>query len=231
MNIQHHPDKSTLLAYAAGVLNEASSFIISLHSTYCEQCRAEINQANQLGANLLHNIQSEQLTENSFQQLWNRIENYPDKDFDYTGCEHTNIDNEQNIISPETGPTSDKVLSACQQKAFNDLDWCFLAPGIKQVILDDLYSSQGSVRLFKIKPGVKIPHHTHRSNELTLVMQGNYQDELGRFQFGDLSDLDASHCHQPTVHSDEDCICLIATEDKLKFTNPVFSLMQNFIKI
>ena len=89
--------------------------------------------------------------------------------------------------------------------------------------------AQGTLRLFKIAPGMAIPLHTHNGNEMTLILKGSYSDELGRFKAGDVADLDNDTDHQPIADTQEDCICLIATEAPLKFKGLLPRLMQPFI--
>ena len=78
--------------------------------------------------------------------------------------------------------------------------------------------------MFKIAPGTTLPVHTHSGTELSLVLRGSYCDELGRFQPGDIADVDQSDIHQPIADTDQDCICLIATEGPTVFQG-VFNRM------
>ena len=83
--------------------------------------------------------------------------------------------------------------------------------------------------LLSIAPGTTIPHHTHGGAELTLVLEGSYSDELGRFQIGDLADLDTSVHHQPVADSDGPCICLNATDECLQISGAYSRILQPFV--
>jgi len=109
--------------------------------------------------------------------------------------------------------------------------WRTLAPGIRQHQLKDIDSDRGTVRLLSIAPGTTIPHHTHGGSELTLVLKGSFADEIGRFQAGDLADLDASVNHQPVADTDQPCICLIATDQRLKFSGALNRMLQPLVGI
>jgi putative transcriptional regulator len=85
------------------------------------------------------------------------------------------------------------------------------------------------VRLFSIAPGTTIPHHSHGGTELTLVLSGSFSDEIGRFGPGDLADLDDSVSHQPVADTNEPCICLIATDERLRFTGMFSRLIQPLV--
>jgi putative transcriptional regulator len=57
-------------------------------------------------------------------------------------------------------------------------------------------------------------------------LRGSFSDEVGRFCRGDVADLDDQIEHQPLVDSEEDCICLIATDAPLRFTTLFGKLVQ-----
>jgi putative transcriptional regulator len=67
--------------------------------------------------------------------------------------------------------------------------------------------------------------------ELTLVIKGAYEDEIGHFKSGDLADLDSSAHHQPVADTGEPCICLIATDDRLRFSSVFSRMLQPLVGI
>jgi putative transcriptional regulator len=98
----------------------------------------------------------------------------------------------------------------------------------KTYLLADVKAGQGSIRLLKISPGVAIPEHGHSGSELTLVLKGSFSDENGCFKPGDIADLDDDTEHQPISDSYQDCICLIVTENPLRFKSLVPKVVQYF---
>ena len=52
---------------------------------------------------------------------------------------------------------------------------------------------------FAPRRGYGLPAHGHNGAELTLVLRGAYQDEVGRFGIGDAADLDESVEHRPVA--------------------------------
>jgi putative transcriptional regulator len=97
------------------------------------------------------------------------------------------------------------------------IPWRVLSPGLKhfEVLPHDLVGG-ANLRLLRIAPGHRLPRHGHAGTELTLVLTGSYSDELGRF------------VHEPVSDRDEDCICLIAIEGRLKFEGRIARLFQRF---
>ncbi|BCE03060.1 ChrR family anti-sigma-E factor [Marinicellulosiphila megalodicopiae] len=207
--IQHHPDMSTLISYAAGALSSNFTQLVKCHVENCSDCQAKIQEGEQLGGQLLnmHPSSSEATQTSSFDDFWK-----------------TNINervfSEANIVAPTSYEDMIESLKDGQK-------WKSLVPGIGQIKLMD--GAQGTLRLFKIAPGMAIPLHTHNGNEMTLILKGSYSDELGRFKAGDVADVDDDTDHQPIADTGEHCICLIATEAPLKFKGLLPRLMQPFI--
>jgi putative transcriptional regulator len=65
------------------------------------------------------------------------------------------------------------------------------------------------------KAGAKLPQHSHEGMERVFVLQGAFRDGE-RFEAGDLCETDCG-AHRPSVADDMDCLCLIATDNRLKF--------------
>ena len=95
------------------------------------------------------------------------------------------------------------------------------APGWVQFGGGDAFSPAGSAD----------KSHSHGGGELTLVLRGSYTDEIGRFRNGDLADLDPSVDHTPVADTDEPCICLIATDQRLRFSGVFSRMLQPLIGI
>ena len=216
MNINHHADDSTLLSYAAGALPESFSLVLAAHLEQCERCRQRLLEAEDVGGTLLGAIESIPLSVDSMDKVWAAIESgEPEPE-------------------PAPRPRVEGLPSALARYlpgGLNSIRWRTVAPGIRQYILKDVESGNGTARLLSIEPGTTIPHHTHGGSELTLILKGSFADEMGRFTPGDLADLDDSVHHQPVADTAESCICLIATDERLRFTGVLSRLLQPLVGI
>ena len=56
-------------------------------------------------------------------------------------------------------------------------------------------------------PGAKVPEHTHKGQEATLVLDGVFNDEKDEYKDGDFVLLDPSKTHTPETQ-DQDCLTL-----------------------
>lgn len=217
MKISLHPDDSTIIAYAAAALTEGFSLVVAAHLEYCPSCRQRLNDAQAFGGALLMDLKPTQPPAGGLDDIWARIET--------AGAD------ERRTAATATDEVLPGVLLPFLQGGFDAIPWRRLAPGIDQHRFDEVESGEGGVRLLSIAPGITIPEHTHRGGELTLVLKGAYQDEIGLFRRGDLADLDPSVSHQPMATKEEPCICLIATDKPLRFSGLVGRMLQPFIDI
>jgi len=218
MNIRHHPDDSTLVAYAAGAVTEGISLVVAAHLELCPQCRARVRDATDLGGVLLAGLDPAPVGEGALAAALARIE----------------ADIEGEPAPPHTPRAVDGLpatLVPWLPAGLDRVPWRALVPGIRHFRFPGVDSGGGTVRLLAIAPGTALPHHGHGGTELTLVLRGSFADEIGRFAPGDLADLDPSIQHQPVADTDTPCICLIATDARLRFSGVVGRLFQPLVGI
>jgi putative transcriptional regulator len=211
---RHHPDISTLLAYASGSITESFSLLIAAHLERCAECRKTVTQAETLGANLIKTLPQTEMSTTALTEVWNSINKTPGKE------------QPKREQIPSNGIPG--VLSILFPKGLQQMEWSTLAPGIKHHKLTNIDSGAGTIRLLQIDKGISIPEHTHLGTELTFILQGSYTDETGRYLPGDLSDADGSIKHRPVVNSEQPCMCLIATDERLVFSTVFNRIMQPF---
>ncbi len=200
MNIQHHPDISTLMSYAAGSLGEALSAVVIAHIVRCPQCRADVRRLQTLGGAVLATT-----------------EGVP--------------------VGPPAGLPAERAarpgrlpdpLGLVLAGGLSTFRWRWLGPGVRHHRLPLSAGARGDLRLLKISAGRRMPDHGHGGSELTLVLEGSYSDETGRFGAGDVEDLDGTTEHQPLADRETGCICLIASERPARFKGLVGRVAQPF---
>ena len=216
--ITHHLTEDLLMAYAAGSLPEAFNLVIATHLSLCDDCRAAAAAYEALGGALLEAADTASLSEDSLAAMLRRIEALP-------------------AAGPATAPTSRPrprglFPAPLRDHLGGDLEavrWRPLGLGVRQAILPAARGAR--VRLLHIPGGVAVPDHGHRGRELTLVLQGAFRDEAGRYGPGDIEVADESVDHQPVAEPGPDCICLAATDAPLRFHGLLPRLAQPFLRI
>ena len=215
MSGHHHLTDATLLSHAAGNLSESMTLVIAAHLSTCSECREKLAFLEEIGGCQLELVAPLNMAPNALDIVLEQLGEQEEKSVQTARAETS----DSSIPYP---------LRSYLPEQLSDILWKFTAPGIKTFTLPTKDTGSGTLRLIKIAPGMTIPEHTHGGMELTLVLQGAFSDEIGRFACGDIADLDEETHHQPISDTDEDCICLIATDAPLQFNKLVPRLVQYF---
>lgn len=214
----HHARAETLAAYAAGALDEAMATVLASHLEACAACRRGVRDFETLGGLQLECIDAAPMSDGALDRFWARIGGPPDA----ASPASTRPDNDFDIAAA-------RPLRNYLKGGLDAVDWRPVSPGLAQCVLDAAGYRKGVLRLLKISPGTRMPKHTHGREELTLLLRGAYEDEVGTFEAGDLADLDGETTHAPLAIGDEDCVCLVATSGPLAFKGFVGRVVQPFV--
>lgn len=223
MTIKHHPDEATIMAYAAGTLDEAFAVLVSCHLEKCAHCREVLKTAELIGGSALETTEEASIDHGSFGRLLEKIS--------ASEAREPRIDLSVKQLASEHADSTPRALSYYLDKPLDAVDWKRAGPGVWQLPIKLSGTAQSSLRLLRISPGKSVPEHGHGGQEMTMILSGAYQDEIGHFGPGDVADLDDHVEHQPHVVSDEDCICIAATEAPTRFKGVVSRLLQPLIGI
>ena len=208
--VTHHIPDAMIAAYATGNLSHAYSMVVASHLSYCHDCQATLGAHQSAGGALLETSESAAISTNMKADLMAMLDEpaTPEPIYDRKG------------IYP--GPVVQALKGATPR-------WRTLGMGVKQSILHE--SDGGSARLLFIPAGQAVPDHSHNGIELTLVLQGSFTDEVGRFGVGDVEIGDEALEHTPIADAGEPCICLAATDAPLRFNAFMPRLLQPLFRI
>lgn len=220
-NIKHHLTDDVLLAYCAGTLPEAFSLVVATHISLCETCRSHMDTLDALGGVVIEETPKAAMSSGSLEACLKMAESMPK---DPIKMEAAGKPKRQKSAGLFPAPLQDYVGG--------DLDavrWRPIGLGVKQAILKT--SRDASVRLLYIPTGAAMPDHTHNGTEMTLVLQGAFQDESDYFGAGDVEIADEDMNHTPVAVGPVDCICLAASDAPLKFNGILPKVLQPFFRI
>jgi putative transcriptional regulator len=211
--IKHHISDDLLMGYAAGARPQAFDLVVATHVSLSDDARARLAGFEELGGVVLSDMEEAELAEDSLEQTLARISGTPVRE------------------KPEA--PSNGVFPAPLRKIVGGgetaVKWRSLGTGAKQCVLTN--DDGVSARLLYIPAGQAMPEHGHRGMELTLVLKGAYRDETDRFARGDVEFADQDMDHTPIAEEGEDCICLVATDQRLKFKGLLPRIAQPFFGI
>lgn len=217
MTPDHHLDPSTILAHAAGTLDESIALVAAAHLAWCPECRAALRGAEALGGELLEDMPETAVTADCRSRTMAMLDGATLHRFP------ARVPGDAVVPAPLARmlPTAD----------LDALPWKRKAPGVAMYDVKLSPAARGQVKLLRIAPGRAVPEHGHGGEEVTLILRGAYRDHLGRFGRGDVADLDEDIEHRPVAESGEDCICLVAIEAPTRFKSLAARLMQPLVGI
>lgn len=220
--IDHHLDAATLMAFSTGGLGEALSAVASAHLEMCEQCREELADLDLIGGALLDAMPAH-------------------SDTNARGSALPAMPGDVVPLASRDGRTRAKVqaLDGIEPRLFAarigvdlaNVPWRRLGPGVWHHKIKLSPGVKGDLRLLKIAAGKRMPEHGHGGSELTLVLEGAYRDQSGEYRCGDIQDVDADDEHQPIADPQVGCVCIIASEQRVRYKGFVNRLMQPLIGI
>ncbi|MEO5565298.1 MAG: ChrR family anti-sigma-E factor [Luteimonas sp.] len=219
MNPNHHLDLSTLVGYSAGALSQPLAIVASAHLERCRQCRERLLDADRIGGALVGLQQPAPAAAGAREAMLALldVEPTPAKP---TALAPAALD----LVDPHDSDRLPGVLEPWFGRSLRALRWRWVAPGVHRILAKGI--SGGELMLLRIAPGSRLPLHSHQGNELTLILDGAYQDMLGHFGPGDVADLDGQVQHQPVTAAGVPCICVAALDAPLRFSGPIARVLQ-----
>ncbi|HAB78772.1 MAG TPA: anti-sigma factor, partial [Glaciecola sp.] len=86
----------------------------------------------------------------------------------------------------------------------------------------------GMANFIYMEKGGRVPEHTHKGTELTLVVDGEFSDGLADYDSGDFIIMDNEHIHSPHSNSVEGCLVFSIVDKPLHFTSGIARLLNPF---
>ncbi|MCL9782362.1 ChrR family anti-sigma-E factor [Vibrio sp. S4M6] len=223
--IKYHPQIAILKQFVAGELPVSVSLIVSSHIELCQHCQAKVAALTEQFANSVFN-----------------------GDVQNPANIHQEIDVEPGHITGEGSLAMIDDITAlepvpdeeCLPKTVTEIEISgqrlALPRALKSITLKEwsglgklsrarLDIEDGDLRasLLHIDKGGSVPIHTHKGYEITLLLQGSFEDDMGRYQAGDFIWLDGNHTHSPITQ--EGCVCFTVSSDAIHFTQGMSQLL------
>jgi len=210
--IRHTLPDDLLMGYAAGVLPQPFDLVVATHVSLNDEARVRLAGFEAVGGAVLDDIDGAELGDDSLERTLARIAGM--------------------VPEPRPMPSRGIFPTPLQRVVGGDetaVKWKSLGMGAKQALLCS--DGEATARLLLIPAGQAMPAHSHRGMEMTLVLKGAFRDEDGIYARGDIEVADQQVDHRPVAEPGEDCICLIATDGRLKFNGLLPRIAQPFLGI
>ncbi|MEZ9738804.1 ChrR family anti-sigma-E factor [Vibrio splendidus] len=219
--IKHHPNAAILKDFVDGTLADSVSLIVSSHVELCEHCQQQVSMLTAQAADSVFESDTSglQLSDSEMDAFLS-----DDGEFDFDAIAQITADSSQVIeVTPEVQQVTVADTTFTIPRALNSVarkDWMNLGK-ISRARLDFDDEAHHTSLLHIDKDG-QVPCHTHKGFEITLLLEGSFEDEMGVYNKGDFIWLDGDHTHQPATK--EGCVCLTVSSDALYFTKGVSQL-------
>ncbi|PMG43776.1 transcriptional regulator [Vibrio lentus] len=226
--IKHHPNAAILKDFVDGNLADSVSLIVSSHVELCEHCQKQVSMLTAQAADTVFESDTSAFKNDTTGLKLSDSEMdaflADDEEFDFDAIDQITADLSQAVevvVEAQQETVSNTTFTI--PRALNSVarkDWLNLGK-ISRARLDFDDESHHTSLLHIDKDG-QVPCHTHKGFEITLLLEGSFEDEMGVYNKGDFIWLDGEHTHQPATK--EGCVCLTVSSDALYFTKGVSQL-------
>jgi putative transcriptional regulator len=213
--INFHPELQQITDFAGGNCSANESLILAAHIDMCPHCKSLCMQAE------------EDLAGDALSQPANLAENFSDMMLHITQSPLAEP-------SPAKAPSGlleldgrffelPRALRHCSKKTGN---WSRLVGKLWQAPVDTGGVEQAT--FIYMEKGGRVPEHTHRGNEFTLVIDGTFSDGLADYGVGDFTRMDSHNKHIPHSDADDGCLVFTVLDKPLHFTSGIARLLNPF---
>lgn len=211
--IKHHPKLELLQRFVHGDLPASLSAGITIHAQMCPQCSELIQQLTEQAASDSFD------TDNAVMDC-----SIGDLDIDAMIDAITLSDDIDTLVNKPAVTMTFREITYTLPNAIANMTYGKTA-NIGKLARARIMLDEGEIRtsLLHIEPGGGVPEHTHNGFELTLLLEGSFDDDDGHYVAGDFILLDGRHQHNPI--SEQGCLCYTVANDSLRFTQGINKLL------
>jgi putative transcriptional regulator len=114
--------------------------------------------------------------------------------------------------------------------SYENVRWHQVTQGVEEFVLNT--GTRGyRTALLRIAPGKAMPLHRHGGLEMTVVLEGAYDDINGRFAKGDLEIAGVHDEHQPIADAQTGCLCLAVLSAPLRLSGFIGWFVNPFLRV
>lgn len=219
--INFHPDLAHLRAFAEGTCPTDLALMISAHIDMCPRCQALAMQAQEdIGSEIFSVSRQGKDVQADFDDMLQHIMQAPEIDI-------PSITPSSNILELD-GKRFElpRALARYTEKTGN---WSRLVGKLWQAPVD--LGQEGQANFIYMEKGGKVPEHTHKGTEITLVIDGQFSDGLADYDCGDFTIMDGTNKHMPYSEADEGCLVFTMVDKPLHFTSGLARLLNPFSQL
>jgi len=229
MSERHAVPDELLLDYAVGSTPPGKALLVATHLAMRESSRQRFDMLQAMGGALLETLQAAPLERISAETVLARADE-ADGGGGRAAAAGGGPERPAAFSGKLRGIELPAPLARVARAADDPRAWRTLGLGVEAAVLP--VSTRGAkTQLLRARPGVRIMRHTHRGEELVLLLKGAFRDGDELFAAGDVAVADAASTHAPVIDERDECLCLAVTEGPIRFVGPygwAFNLLNRF---
>ncbi len=212
--INFHPTHQQLVTFVEGNCTPAMSLMVSAHVDMCAECKKHVE--------VIENRLSEVALATTEQSI----------DFGSMIADITQLPAAESFSIPRENQTIELdgrkfiLPRALRRYVDNTGNWSHLLGNLWQAPVD--LGPIGKANFIYMQKDGRVPEHTHRGNESTLVIDGEFSDGLSNYDSGDFILMNDSNTHAPYSEASEGCLVFSIVDAPLHFTSGVARLLNPF---
>ena len=196
-------------AYASGRLSPAYALLVETQAALRADIRQDVLHAEAIAGAMLEAEAGEPVAPNAFEKVLQAIDRLDEtEDLAVAAAARASDSLSELLALPE--PVREHALEAVRTSG-----WRRLTGGVSRLRLS--HNPAVRAHLYRIRPGATVPVHSHRGEELTLVLTGGFSDQGNRYGPGDLCRQTVRDTHKPVADEDEVCFALTVSEGGMTF--------------
>lgn len=222
--INFHPNSEMLEQYAAGTLAPAEALLVSAHCDMCSQCQQQVMRLTNELARSAFDVSDNSIPDDFDAMLASIIAQPQEQttNFPVTANDTSNKRASKIVLDGKSFEVPRTLQRFIQKKG----NWSSLVGNLWQAPVDIGYD--GAANFIYMEKGGSVPEHTHRGNEITLVINGEFSDGMNHYDSGDFIMLNGTHTHAPKSDAQEGCLVFSIVDQPLHFTSGIARLLNPF---
>lgn len=225
--INFHPSEEQIRSFLTGDMSPTLALMIAAHIDMCPRCAECARDLNEeVADDALEHAFSDIMTLNpavnsELAKMMSAITELPQSPR-LERSAHT-------MVELELDGKRFKLPRSLQRYANKTQQWKKLVGKLWQAQVE----LGGDVRaeFIYMENGGSVPEHTHKGNEWTLVVNGEFGDGHHHYESGDLILLDHAHTHAPLTEDPDGCLVFSIVDQPLYFTSGIARLLNPFSQL
>jgi putative transcriptional regulator len=215
--IKFHPTNQQLNLFSDGLLEPGETLMISAHCDMCPTCLSKVMLYTEAHSDTLFKGSAGSYDTDLFGSMIT--------DITYAEVDRATASESQTRVLELDG--REFVLPRSLNRLSESMgNWSHMVGKLWQAPVN--IGGDIVANFIFMEKGGGVPEHTHRGTEMTLVVNGQFNDSVADYSSGDFTVMDGKNIHTPTTTSDEGCLVFSVIDAPLHFTSGWARLINPF---